>query len=1370
MDFIASLPLLYRLLGRVASFGKKGLEKEYTYFRILKKYTSAAPSLRDDNFNSIYLHTVYEYEEQNDSELAKLFYLANCEKAFDDFYNKDVSWAFKEKLVEIIHTNSKVRALKKRDIELDNEIEHFIKLFKRKVHEAASQSNKKIQEDSSETLTVVNQIKTILLPVNEEKDSKILDPSYFIKDIEPIQDIISRKVSHFDELKKSKHLFFQKEQTSLKEAVKKYKKVVLLANGGIGKSTELNVLAHSFSDGEFIPVLKNFKLYTNQPIKDFLPIDWQRVPSEKLLIIMDGLDEVKASDFLTAVKNILFFIEQNKNVNIVLSCRTNFFHLPIGGTVDTLENVFTPIFLNDLSLTSPEVKEFISKRFNIEPEGFINEIYKKGYVDLTTNPFYLIQMLKLYSSNRSLDQNRSSLFEQFITSNIDFDKNKYNLTLYELQHKKGIILKLLEKIALGIETLSKNRINSSELFNIIDQETEFELLIHSLSFKKCDGEDENWQFDHRLLQEYLAARALSAQTESLILKFITFEPEHKRIIPSWINTLTFLFSIFQMNDERFINLLDLILKNDKEVLVKIEREKIAESTRNFIFQSIFNYYKEYNIWINSNKFNYKELAYFGQSKESIDFIIKEIETADQKSGSVINALNIASYFEYKSETKLKLCAILINLIRKNITDADVVYAAINTITDAKLFGSETVSDIVKLLYEVQNDRVRSAIYYLLRETENVEIFLEYVLKGYQILLENEEKDILTGDTYQLRESIKAVESSNGIKRLLKFFQDNHKFEYTYGAEDLLETLLEKAVLIYSMDSSIYTSVYNYMCNELKLYRTGRIDRFIKFFDDSGTRENAFHDTWKTEEDKMYKKSFAISKLITPQLFLFVVQEYNAKRFMDVDLKRLILDMRYYNNPDLVSFERLLQESSSFAVPTYAQANSEEMRRKKQKDAFEILFLPGDLKKEVLRVFSEEGKDQFTKDELFDVRKRSVKHEEWEDHYSESAIKLLRESGKIVKKAAILKFFDSSEMVERRCILMIYEYLRNFKTIEISENQKEWIKQWCMKEIKRFDFKNAITKNGSSTSYEWSAIWLSFFMKQLDIIFPDTVMLDMLSFDYIEGTQWAGIDYLKNKLQKKDVDERIIKNLANSDLDERVLKNHILYAANHGLVSAYPSILKALADQARDVHSRSDMLDIYYNGSKDVDGIKRIFPDSDTILKWNIVKRLIKASEDEFVIEHLEKIVERDNSESFEASTYLVQLQNKVGVNYCFPRILSRKRESHELFDYLQGLERTEFIPKLLTLLKFSYENKCEHRNFDNLYVAATNTLHNMALITEDNLKEVTTALLAFIKENMEKYEDVKYLIHAIERMETQFYMHKSRAYSIPQMRDKLKLI
>lgn len=123
-------------------------------------------------------------------------------------------------------------------------------------------------------------------------------------------------------------LGFLNNPISLKEALTKDKKIVLLADAAVGKSTELRYLAALLSecDGSF-PVFVDLNQYTGGSIKtvitDYAP-EYAECNPKYLTLIMDSYDELShRNDF---EKELIKFLSKFPAAKVCISMRSSFYN------------------------------------------------------------------------------------------------------------------------------------------------------------------------------------------------------------------------------------------------------------------------------------------------------------------------------------------------------------------------------------------------------------------------------------------------------------------------------------------------------------------------------------------------------------------------------------------------------------------------------------------------------------------------------------------------------------------------------------------------------------------------------------------------------------------------------------------------------------------------------------------------------------------------------------------------------------------------------------------------------------------------------------------------------------------------------------
>ncbi|BAY67170.1 NACHT domain family protein (plasmid) [Calothrix brevissima NIES-22] len=333
-----------------------------------------------------------------------------------------------------------------------------------------------------------------------------------------------------------------KEQVPGMEAVEKYSKLMILGKPGAGKTTFLKFLALQCIEGRFraqhIPLfitLKDFAELPNQPsLLDYLnqlinypnKADVEQLLNEgRLLILLDGLDEVKKEDS-NLILNIIkeFTIQYHKNY-YVITCR-------IAAQEYTFEN-FTEAEIADFNWE--QITNFINKWFGIKnnlikSQEIIRELQKnKPIQDIATNPLFLTLLCLVFEEFGKFPSNRSKLYEEgldILFKKWDIKRNIKRSQVYKdlsLRRQKDLLSQFaLETFERGdyffkqeyIETYiiqyMSNLMAHSNLQEELDLDSEGIIKLiesqHGLLIERAKG---IYSFSHLTFHEYFAAKEIS---------------------------------------------------------------------------------------------------------------------------------------------------------------------------------------------------------------------------------------------------------------------------------------------------------------------------------------------------------------------------------------------------------------------------------------------------------------------------------------------------------------------------------------------------------------------------------------------------------------------------------------------------------------------------------------------------------------------------------------------------------------------------------------------------------------------------------------------------------------------------------------------
>jgi predicted NACHT family NTPase len=220
------------------------------------------------------------------------------------------------------------------------------------------------------------------------------------------------------------------ERVSGMEAVQKYRRLIILGKPGAGKTTFLKHLAIQCNQGKFeadrLPVfvtLKDFAEAPNQPsLLDYISQrEWSRDASEanaspfafvfeqgQALILLDGLDEVRADDHDRILREIRDFSDQFRDNHFVITCR-------IAAWEYTFEK-FTEVEVADFD--EAQIEAFAAKWFSqkpIRPVEFLRSLNRNPKIhQLAVSPLLLTLLCLSFEESGEFPGSRSDLYKEGI--------------------------------------------------------------------------------------------------------------------------------------------------------------------------------------------------------------------------------------------------------------------------------------------------------------------------------------------------------------------------------------------------------------------------------------------------------------------------------------------------------------------------------------------------------------------------------------------------------------------------------------------------------------------------------------------------------------------------------------------------------------------------------------------------------------------------------------------------------------------------------------------------------------------------------------------------------------------------------------------
>ena len=236
----------------------------------------------------------------------------------------------------------------------------------------------------------------------------------------------NRKLQDFDRIELNR---VSEERVPGLQAVEHYSKLMVLGKPGAGKTTFLKYLAMQCIEGQFqsdrVPIFiylrdlprKNILLLAQYIIDLFsewcLDVEVAQLrelfKQGRVLILLDGLDEVREKESSSIINLIREFCDNYSNNYFVISCRI--------AAIDYIFERFTDVEVADFDIE--QIATFAQKWFRlsslVKANHFIEKLHENLSIqELASNPLLLTLLCLVFEDKKGLElpQNRYELYEE----------------------------------------------------------------------------------------------------------------------------------------------------------------------------------------------------------------------------------------------------------------------------------------------------------------------------------------------------------------------------------------------------------------------------------------------------------------------------------------------------------------------------------------------------------------------------------------------------------------------------------------------------------------------------------------------------------------------------------------------------------------------------------------------------------------------------------------------------------------------------------------------------------------------------------------------------------------------------------------------
>ncbi len=1148
----------------------------------------------------------------------------------------------------------------------------------------------------------------------------------------------------------------REELKNLEDLIYEKDYIVVLSDAGKGKSVELENTALSiFKSGIYTPIYSRLRLFTsNKSIEDFLPSGWTNILSQDIVLFFDGLDELGNENMSDFNKKLHQFIIDYPLVKVVVSCRTNFYTLPknkIGGTL----RQFTPYYLD--SLTYYDVTSYASKEFGIDGDAFLQEALKYHFEDLVFTPFFLVSIINKYNENKNTFDgiSRVILFKYLIESRLEWDVDHFMETT-DFTELKFDALETLRYLALVMTTASSRVISIQDLRVLVNDTDRLDLIKHCTLFRKVKGSNEEWEFEHNLFCELLCAEQLKELSFDKIVSLIK-HPYTNEVLPYWLNTVGHLVGILDDEGELMNQLVDWIIDNDQDVVVRLEPQKISEDRRFDLFKGIFNYYKEKKIWLRSNKFSTEDLASFAESNESASFLLDEIHNKENHRRTKLNALSLLEGMNIKFFDKRTSFSSILKLISESFDDPGLIGSSINTLGDVGFLCTDNIAKIYSLIKDRNHQYIRTAFYQMLLKSEVLDKYAEYILGGITIEKEaTEDRDSVrfADESMYIGRAIKGFASYEALDLVVEYWLGNRVESLYLEKRKVLESLISNSIKCYQEDRRIYGTMLRFYIGHHLFRQVDDARQILRFFNETQTSRKAYTDLLEkllylcAKEDREY--------IFFIDLFSFLLQKddirnvfelYKQGKINEGIIRKLYRALFRYNEKLSNEFWEIIE--GEVDIDTTPAPDWDAIRKEKAQMSFNLLFDISGLQEEIRKIFN--GKSEISENELWEIEEDGYKIIELDSMFVDSALVIVRDFANKDTPASIDKidkWFKSEDQVEKYILGLINRYIKNGEDLDIILKQKAYIQEQFTKFINDEDVTKFIipTERGSFQIKEFGQVLIQLFV-ELKLDCSEDKKLDMLSI--LSDIDYSPFDIKFRELielidSDSKVNERVVANI-NDDVEmyEEVLISHYSYAIENNLSKAYEAILISLKNSESFLNSKHRIFEMLICKGILCDEIVDQFESYNFIHKLELARRFIKYKKYDLIIDKLEKLVKEDRNKEYELKVIflLIDCSKIEALNLLYEWTVKYKESPFKSErNRISRYSNLKVLPLLVKLLELSYHIDLEYDFLlDRMDRYVLEAIQELALCSKENYEATISQMKDFVSNNIGKLEDVEFL-------------------------------
>lgn len=303
-----------------------------------------------------------------------------------------------------------------------------------------------------------------------------------------------------------------------------------------------------------------------------------------------------------------------------------------------------------------------------------------------------------------------------------------------------------------------------------------------------------------------------------------------------------------------------------------------------VLKNIFEKYTHRKILID-REIDYEILANFANTKKIYNYLMKYAKSNEHYLYRYNSIQMLGRMKGFKGES---LNNLLIQYAKDEDENKYVRHICLYALSWLEFDTQDTI-EALEHLKDSNDDWILSGLYYLIKESEYTDQYLDILLSG----IGPSRRFRLLDVGLNIARGIEKIQSVAGIRKIVKYFINKPRDLEKFHIEKSLKKIVKNMIKAYNSDNTIFYDIKDLLKIVDKKYMDKITSEILIFFKETRTNFKLFKGIYNAGDIKNNYRLLAY--IANEECVDFLVNEYIEGRITDKDVWRFINNLQYKNN-------------------------------------------------------------------------------------------------------------------------------------------------------------------------------------------------------------------------------------------------------------------------------------------------------------------------------------------------------------------------------------------------------------------------------------------------------------------------------------------